>query len=828
MDDSVEASLSDVSAQPSIDSLEGAGLPPRPFRVASAASYDSPQRHRRRNPRARRPVKETLDARSEYTTSQDDGTAEHRINQYVIKQEIGRGSFGAVHLAADQFGNEYAVKEFSKSRLRKRAQSHLLRRPRGPRRPGTGFNSPLHRHPSEDDNANAKNPLYLIKEEIAIMKKLNHNNLVSLIEVLDDPSEDSLYMVMEMCKKGVVMKVGLEERSDPYDDEHCRCWFRDLILGIEYLHAQGIVHRDIKPDNCLVTSDDVLKVVDFGVSEMFAKDSDMFTAKSAGSPAFLPPELCVVKHGDVSGTAADIWSMGVTLYCLRYGKLPFEQQSIFELYESIRSSPVVCEDEPDENFQDMMSRILEKDPAKRIKMCDLREHPWVTANGVDPLLPFEENTAQIIEPPTEEEMNRAITTNMEHLMTVMKAVKNFKRLVDPSKAVPAMQSILGGEYEAHFVQPPMEIDDSDDFPTVGLDPNAQGDRGLGGIRRVLGRHPFHSARDEIAGAVPESASTSISSRPEHSPAGSQLPSGVFDTPERKDSGSARSGRSIRKAEPTRPHSQSASPHIPLSRASSATTKRSLEGTRGHARDPLEEEFPYLFIGPSTYTGTTPQDTSDITHNDPTPLFAEPENTEDIMDLGRESTVSEEPVPTVSESPGAAEFDIYETAYRQELERIKSDLTHPGAGPKVYLTRRVEGKHEVMKFAMDKVLDLQTGRKYHINPSASRSSSAFGAAVSLLRNQIAQQKDTAVAAEDLKQDEGHKEAFVDNQQATLPHEHRDSHPPPSSLSSQSIPGPEASPLEAIGVPATDSHPKGGDSTAQLRRLLDRVVRDKSGA
>jgi [calcium/calmodulin-dependent protein kinase] kinase len=214
--------------------------------------------------------------------------------------------------------------------------------------------------------------LDLIKEEIAIMKKLNHDNLVSLIEVLDDPTEDSLYMVMEMCKKGVIMKVGLEERADPYDDERCRLWFRDLILGIEYLHAQGIAHRDIKPDNCLLTSDDVLKVVDFGVSEMFAKNSEMYTAKSAGSPAFLPPELCIVKHGDVSGKAADIWSMGVTLYCLRYGRIPFEKQSIFELYESIRSDEVDLEGETDEDFIDLMRRILEKDPTKRITMPELR------------------------------------------------------------------------------------------------------------------------------------------------------------------------------------------------------------------------------------------------------------------------------------------------------------------------------------------------------------------------------------------------------------------------------------------------------------------------
>ena len=81
---------------------------------------------------------------------------------------------------------------------------------------------------------NNDNALDLIKEEIAIMKKLNHNNVVSLIEVLDDPAEDSLYMVLEMCKKGVVMKVGLDETADPYDEETCRCWFRDMILGIEY------------------------------------------------------------------------------------------------------------------------------------------------------------------------------------------------------------------------------------------------------------------------------------------------------------------------------------------------------------------------------------------------------------------------------------------------------------------------------------------------------------------------------------------------------------------------------------------------------------------
>ena len=215
------------------------------------------------------------------------------------------------------------------------------------------------------------NPLHLIQQEIAIMKKLHHSNLVCLYEVLDDPAEDSLYMVLEMCKKGVIMKVGMNETADPYEPESCRCWFRDLVLGIEYLHAQGVAHRDIKPDNLLLTHDDVLKIVDFGVSEMFEKNSDMTTVKSAGSPAFLPPELCTAQHGGISGKAADVWSIGVTLYCLYFGKVPFDQTGVLDLYESIRNDPIVII-ECEEDFKDLILRLLEKNPARRITLPEIR------------------------------------------------------------------------------------------------------------------------------------------------------------------------------------------------------------------------------------------------------------------------------------------------------------------------------------------------------------------------------------------------------------------------------------------------------------------------
>ncbi|KAI9887676.1 MAG: hypothetical protein M1823_000540 [Watsoniomyces obsoletus] len=440
--------------------------PPTAKHARSTPSFHSPVRHHQRQASTPRRVKETLNARSEFSNSSDDGQWQHRINQYIIKQEIGRGSFGAVHLAVDQHGTEYAVKEFSKSRLRKRARSNILRRAPGDRRrpghlaPHLSWLRPT-TSPDMQDVVKDGDPLNLIREEIAIMKKLNHPNLVALYEVLDDPAEDSLYMVLEMCKKGVVMRLGVDDLADPYEDERCRHFFRDLMLGIEYLHAQGVVHRDIKPDNCLLTHDDVLKVVDFGVSEMFEKQSEMLTAKSAGSPAFLPPELCVARHGDVSGKAADIWSMGVTLYCLRFGRIPFAKGAVLDLYDSIRQDEVSMDEDVDPDLRDLFQRILEKDPTKRIRMDELREHPWVTRHGEDSLLSAEENTANLVEPPTEEEMQSAITGNILRLMTVMRAVKKFKHL-----AARKLGRIPSDEFLDHMVQPPGSMSPRDIGPPI--------------------------------------------------------------------------------------------------------------------------------------------------------------------------------------------------------------------------------------------------------------------------------------------------------------------------------------------------------------------------
>ncbi|KAI1617840.1 calcium/calmodulin-dependent protein kinase [Exophiala viscosa] len=620
----------------------------------------SPLRHHHRTPSAHKQVKESLNARSEYITSQDDGVAEHRINQYIIRQEIGRGSFGAVHMAVDQYGQEYAVKEFSKARLRKRAQSHILRRPLNERRRGAlqGFNSPMHR--TGNDEQTQASAIDLIKEEIAIMKKLNHPNLVSLIEVLDDPTEDSLYMVMEMCKKGVVMKVGLEERADPYPDLVCRYFFRDLILGIEYLHAQGVVHRDIKPDNCLVTDDDVLKVVDFGVSEMFAKDSEMLTAKSAGSPAFLPPELCVARHGDVSGRAADIWSMGVTLYCLKYGRIPFEKTGIFEMYDAIKTDEPQFDTDEDDDFRDLITKTLEKDPQKRIKMGELREHPWVTQHGKDQLLSEEENTSDLVEPPTEAEMNAAITSNMRNVVTVIKAINKFKSLLEKTKNRP-MTSILGDEGDGHFSYPPAamkkevssnteEAQQARDSANHDSHEHAEGDDLRQKVRGLnLQSSPTQSVDDTTIAKKEDQSERKPRKRKQ------LFSEGSTDTEDA--------------ALPTIAEMEQLDPqHLPPFRPLHSHTRTVSEvGHRGQAHDPLEDHL-YLYVGPSTYAGVSSQDGDDETF-----------------------MPDEDGAPIVSESPGAADVDIFETAYRDEIERIVAQSKEQNKEPNVYLTRRVDEK-----------------------------------------------------------------------------------------------------------------------------------------
>ncbi|XP_055055403.2 calcium/calmodulin-dependent protein kinase kinase 1 isoform X2 [Misgurnus anguillicaudatus] len=315
-----------------------------------------------------------------------------QLNQYKLKTEIGKGSYGVVKLAYNEDDDRYyAMKVVSKKKLMKQYGFPRRPPPRGPKA-------------AQGDQPKVLGPLERVYQEIAILKKLDHLNIVKLVEVLDDPAEDNLHMVFELMQKGPVMEVPTDS---PFSEEQARHYFRDIILGIEYLHYQKIVHRDIKPSNLLLGDDGHVKIADFGVSNQF-EGSDALLSSTAGTPAFMAPETLSDNRKSFSGKALDVWAMGVTLYCFLYGKCPFIDEYILALHNKIKSKSVEFPEMPavSEGLKNLIVRMLDKNPDTRITIPEIKVDPWVTQNGADKL-PLEEEHCTVVEV-TEEEVQNSV------------------------------------------------------------------------------------------------------------------------------------------------------------------------------------------------------------------------------------------------------------------------------------------------------------------------------------------------------------------------------------------------------------------------------------
>ncbi|KAF4628092.1 hypothetical protein G7Y89_g10061 [Cudoniella acicularis] len=231
--------------------------------------------------------------------------------------------------------------------------------------------------------------------------------------------------------------------------DQARSTFRDTVLGLEYLHYEGIVHRDIKPANLLWTKDHRVKISDFGVSyfgrpiregeteenisEADARDfdDDLELAKTVGTPAFFAPELCYtdldIEQPKIT-EQIDVWSLGVTLYCLIYARIPFLAEDEYQLFRSIAKDEVYIPkrrlkavdptthntttniskrvgpstgpyrddgellfEDIDDELYDLLKRMLVKDPTERMKLREVKRHPWVI-RGIDNFIGWLDDT----------------------------------------------------------------------------------------------------------------------------------------------------------------------------------------------------------------------------------------------------------------------------------------------------------------------------------------------------------------------------------------------------------------------------------------------------
>lgn len=241
----------------------------------------------------------------------------------------------------------------------------------------------------------APNALANQHQEIRLLHRLNHKNIVTLRECIYKGSK--IYIFLEYCPFLLHDLIfGQKERGKQLCLPMIRNLFRQLATGISYLHSRGVVHRDIKPQNLLITNDGVLKMIDFGVSHELSKWSKSDTCTNhEGSPLFQAPEV-VACHPEYAGFKVDIWSAGVTLFLMLYGEYPFMDESLLGLYDRILGQefePPVLSDSPSlSSFTsevrdriearspviiDLLAIMLDKDCSKRATVDQVMDHIWL-------------------------------------------------------------------------------------------------------------------------------------------------------------------------------------------------------------------------------------------------------------------------------------------------------------------------------------------------------------------------------------------------------------------------------------------------------------------
>lgn len=261
------------------------------------------------------------------------------INEYTIMEELGRGAYGTVYKCKKDTGEIFAVKIYRKRTLK----SKWLGRGR------TGLDC--------------------VNNEIDVLSKLSHVNIINMYEVIHAENKNKIYLILEYATNGSLKDL------IPLPEDTARVYFRQLIEGCIYLHKHNIAHKDIKPDNLLLTSDNKIKIADFGSAEILM-EGKIGVKGNSSTYAYMSPEL-VRCDLEIYGEAVDVWSAGVTLYYMILGELPFKEKKLQNLYEAIRNKEVRVGEGYSSEFQNIMDSLLEKDPFKRINLNQILSHPWI-------------------------------------------------------------------------------------------------------------------------------------------------------------------------------------------------------------------------------------------------------------------------------------------------------------------------------------------------------------------------------------------------------------------------------------------------------------------
>jgi serine/threonine protein kinase len=255
------------------------------------------------------------------------------IGPFQMMNEIGKGEFGKVYIGIHEETKEkVAIKQIQKS--------------------------------NEKVNMNS------VRSEINIQKKLFHPYLCKMYCVIDIP--DYIFIVTEYCSGGEILKT-MEEQDAPFEERMACKIFTQVLSGIEYLHNNYICHRDIKLENMLFDENGDAKLTDFGLSKSF--EGNITFDKAVGSALYSAPEVFTGKP--YIGKNADLWSMGVCLYVMVCGEYPFKGDELDDFLKSLFNDTFDVPDSVSPEYKDLIYRILEKDPNKRLNIEQIKRHYWL-------------------------------------------------------------------------------------------------------------------------------------------------------------------------------------------------------------------------------------------------------------------------------------------------------------------------------------------------------------------------------------------------------------------------------------------------------------------
>ena len=206
-------------------------------------------------------------------------------------------------------------------------------------------------------------------KEVNLLLKLRHDHVVKIYETIETPKH--IIIVMELCAGGDLLNYVRKRRK--LKEPQAKNIFKQIIEGIQYIHRKCVAHRDIKLDNILLDGKGQVKIADFGVSKQVGSASKM--REQCGTPAYIAPEILKNRNG--YGVQCDLWSAGVVLYAMLYGTVPFKAQSMEELHSLILKGHYCLKDEISVEARDLIRKLLEINPHKRIDCPGALQHPWL-------------------------------------------------------------------------------------------------------------------------------------------------------------------------------------------------------------------------------------------------------------------------------------------------------------------------------------------------------------------------------------------------------------------------------------------------------------------